>query len=895
MREPETDPEAEPTRREIGARLPTAGGSSTLTGRTVAHFRIGEPLGSGGMGVVYQAEDLRLGRLVALKFLAPELVRDPAAKERFLTEARAASALEHANLCTILEVGESEEGLLFLAMPRYDGESLDRRIARGHLAVEEALDLVSQAARGLAKAHQHGIVHRDVKPSNLFVTSDGVVKVMDFGIAKLMGEVGPTRTGASLGTPSYMAPEQALGETVDARADVWSLGVVLYEMLAGRRPFIGGSGVAVVYAVLHETPAPLARVRPEAPEDLDRILSRMLAKTPEDRYANAAEVLADLRKTQGLPPTGSRSLLSARWPWRWLAWGALGTVLIIGSILGFIAWRKAGTPRELVQGQITRLTDFEGRETSPSLSRDGTFFVYAKSVEGNFDLFLQRVAGGSPLNLTKDWLADDVQPAFSPDSQLIAFRSERDGGGIFVMGSTGEAPRRLTDFGYNPSWSPDGREIAVATEGVDDPKTRSSQSQIFRIDIATGEQRSLNVQDGVQPSWSPHGLRIAFWGITQPGVRRVISTIPIDGGPPVTVVDDAFYNWSPVWSPDGRFLYFASNRGGGMNLWRVAIDERSGQVLDAPQPVTTSSEWSALPSLSRDGRRLVYATDSSRSFVELVPLDPSTGQVAGSPSLVYQGARGILSCDVSPDGDWLALWATLPVEDVLVVRADGSGLMPLTNDPIRDRTPYWSPDGGRILFVSNRSGKYEIWTIRPDGRDLAQITNLPDQPVYYPFWSPNGKQIGFNYFSYGTALLDLLHARPSPRLLPPAEGRNTFAGEAWSRDGRFLSGALLRPDGSRSPGIVLWSFEKATYRRLTTTGEDSMFFHGGDRILFREADTVRLVDSTSGEVRTVLSSPPNSRFMRARVGPGDRNLCTVRSTDQGDIWSLTIEAQKGAE
>src|SRR6266545_1548916 len=296
-----------PALDETVTNVQLAAGPPRLSGRTVSHFRIGEPLGSGGMGVVYQAEDTRLGRPVALKFLAPERVRDPAAKVRFFTEARAASALDHSNLCTILEVGESEDGLLFLAMPRYDGESLERRIARGPMPVEQALDLAVQAASGLAKAHQHGIIHRDVKPDNLFVTRDGVVKILDFGIAKLAGEVGPTRAGTALGTPSYMAPEQMRGEPVDARADVWSLGVVLYEMLAGRRPFVGGTGAAVVHSVLHDAPEPLTHLRPELPAELHRVLSRMLAKDPEQRYANAAEALAGLRSALGQPVSGSLS------------------------------------------------------------------------------------------------------------------------------------------------------------------------------------------------------------------------------------------------------------------------------------------------------------------------------------------------------------------------------------------------------------------------------------------------------------------------------------------------------------------------------------------------------------------------------------------------------------
>jgi serine/threonine protein kinase/sugar lactone lactonase YvrE len=901
-RDADGNPEdGEPTRSEIDARVWSAAAPSLLSGRTVSHFQIGEPLGTGGMGVVYEAEDTRLGRSVALKFLAPELVRDPAAKARFLNEARAASALDHANLCTILEVGESEDGLLFLAMPRYEGESLERRIARGPLPVEEAFDIAVQAARGLAKAHQNGIVHRDVKPANLFLTADGAVKILDFGIAKLIGEGGgPTLLGSVLGTPSYMAPEQTRGEEVDARADVWSLGVVLYEMLSGRRPFVGGSGDAVVHAVLHDAPEPLARLRPETPAELKQIVSRMLAKDPKKRYANAAEVLDDLRRDLGLPTTGSLGLPAVGLPRRRrprlaILGGALA--LVLAGIAGVVwLWRREEAPPAPQPGQIVQLTDLQGSETSPNLSPDGTFFVYAKSVDGNFDLFLQRVGGGNPINLTAGSPADDIQPAFSPDGQQIAFRSEREGGGIFLMGATGESVRRLTDFGFNPTWSPDGREIAVATEGAFDPTARFSVSQLFRIDVATMQKRTLAVPDGVQPSWSPHGSRIAFWGVVRPGARRAIWTIPAGGGAPVTVIDDAFYSWSPVWSPDGRFLYFASDRGGSMNLWRVAIDESSGRVLSPPQPVTTSSEWSALPSFSRDGRRLVYATNSSRSFVEVVPLDPETGQAGGSPSLAYQGARAVRSCDVSPDGSWLALRASSPADDLLLIRPDGSDLRQLTNDLSRDRTPYWSPDGSRILFASNRSGKYEAWTIRPDGSGLTQVTNLPDQQVLFPFWSPDGKRIGLTYGSHGTALVDVTAPSSSPRMrvLPSVEDGQKFSGLSWSADGRFLAGMLHRQDQAPVSGVILWSLADNTCRQLTRTGDDPVFFHSGTRILFIENGTIRFVDVRSGEVRTVLSPLLHSLYISARTGPGDRSLCTVRMVTEGDIWSLSLTGSAGS-
>jgi serine/threonine protein kinase/Tol biopolymer transport system component len=855
-----------------------------LSGRKVSHFQVADLLGGGGMGVIYRAEDIRLGRTVALKFLAPELGRDPIAKARFLTEARAASTLEHPNLCTILDVGETEEGLLFLAMPLYDGESLDRRLARGALSVAEALDVATQVARGLAKAHQQGIVHRDVKPANLFLTGDGVVKVLDFGIAKLAGEAGPTREGAFLGTPVYMAPEQMRGEEVDARADVWSLGVVLYKMLAGRPPFRGGSDEAVLHAVLHEEPEPLSHLRPEVPAEIERIVSRMLARNLEERYADAGEVLNDLRRAQGLASTTIPNATAGKRGGR-LVWIALGAALLaIVVFVGSRVWRQAPDPQP---GRAVRLTDFQGKETFPSLSPDGTFFVYARLVGNLFHIFLQRVSGGNPIDLTPGSPVDNSQPAYSPDGQQIAFRSERDGGGIFLMGATGESVRRLTDFGFNPAWAPDGKELAVGTEKAYEPSVRVSTSQIFRVGLTGETRRSLGVPDGVQPSWSPHGWRIAYWGVTREALQRGIWTVVADGGAPVPVVEDSFLNWSPAWSPDGKFLYFASDRGGSMNLWRVAIDERSGKVLGSPQPITTPSEWSALLSFSRDGRILLYATKDNRSFVEQVAFDPERSQTAGS-TLVLEGVRSVASCEISPDERRIALWFASPQEDLFLVRPDGKENQQLTNDPARDRKPHWSPDGRRILFYSNRSGKYEAWTIRPDGSGLTAVTHLPAHNVYNPVWSPDGTHIGFTYGPQGTAILDLLHPTSEPRVLPRVEGGQVLARATWSRDGRFLAGQLLRPDESPVPGIILWRLADNTYRRLTNSGNDPEFFRDGKRILFTEPEAIRLVTVATGEVKTLLPAPPHFWFVRGSVGPGDRTLCTVRTTDEGDIWLLSL-------
>ncbi|HZF08087.1 MAG TPA: protein kinase [Thermoanaerobaculia bacterium] len=265
-----------------------------LIGRVVSHYRILEHLGGGGMGVVYKAEDAKLHRTVALKFLAAELTRNPAAKERFLHEARAASALDHPNICTIFEVDETLEGQLYLAMAFYDGETLEDRIFRGPLPPVEAIDIALQVARGLARAHESGIIHRDVKPANIIVTLRGEAKIVDFGLAKLAGQVGLTRTGASMGTPTYMSPEQADGKAVDFRTDLWSLGVLLYEMVTGRKPFSGDHPQAILHALLHSEPEPPSRLVPAVSQALERVIAGCLTKDPGRRYASAQELIAAL-------------------------------------------------------------------------------------------------------------------------------------------------------------------------------------------------------------------------------------------------------------------------------------------------------------------------------------------------------------------------------------------------------------------------------------------------------------------------------------------------------------------------------------------------------------------------------------------------------------------------
>jgi serine/threonine protein kinase/Tol biopolymer transport system component len=871
---------------------------TSLAGRILGHYRVVERIGGGGMGVIYKAEDLRLSRTVALKFLPPELTRDPEAKVRFLQEARAASALDHPNICTIHEVGETDDGRLYLVMPLYDGETLRQRIERGSLSIDEATDVAQQIARGLSKAHARGIAHRDIKPANLMITSDGVVKILDFGLAKLAGAVAITRTGSSVGTPAYMSPEQARGEDVDHRTDLWSLGVVLYEMLAGRRPFRGEHEQAVLYSIFNETPKPLSEVRPDAPPELARIVGGLLAKDPGDRYPTVNGPLGDLRALRGEPMTAtvrtdtvgtappSRALPS----WTWITLAA--AVLALVGTVGYLLVRGGPEAGAALVESFARLTDQEGSETFPGLSPDGGELVYVRaSSPGNLDVYSQRVGGSNPRNLTGDSPLADTQPAFSPDGQQIAFRSEREGGGLFLMGATGESVRRLTEVGFNPAWSPDGQEIAFATEGVSGPlERRLDNSELWTVSVATFEKRRLYKGDAVQPSWSPGGHRIAFWGLPEGSTERVVWTIPASGGEPVRVTRGGDHvDWNPVWSPDGRHLYFVSDRSGTMNVWRVPVDEKSGRVLGEPQPVTSSPFPLGLLSVSQDGRKIAYGTNESKSNLERIAFDPSRGEVVGDPIPVTQGSRAVRSAASSPDGQWIAFDTSFPQEDLFLVRPDGTGQRQLTNDAARDRVPRWSPDGSRILFYSDRGGAYGAWTIRPDGSGLELLSHGSVASLYSPLWSPDGKRLAGSLEIRGGVLVDLaLPAGQRLRPLPRPAPNEGFAPTSWSEDGRTLAGTLERADRSSVPGVVLHSLASGTYERLTDTGTTPRWLNGGRGLVFLDGGKVFFYDLAERRARLLLEAPPSSMFKAVNVSPDGRSLDAVRLSDEGDVWLLTL-------
>ena len=418
------------------------------------------------MGTVYKAEDLKLDGFVALKFLAPHLVQDEEGSRRFIREAKAAAALEHANICTVYEIDEAD-GRTFIAMAFIEGDSLETRIEAGPVRLKDALDIATQTAQGLQAAHEKGVVHRDIKPANLMITGAGsqqLVTIMDFGLAQLAGGSKITKPESRLGTVAYMSPEQTEGETVDQRTDIWALGVVLYEMISGQLPFKGHYDKAILYSVLNEDPEPLSALRTGVPKELERIANKALAKNPESRYPHIDDMLVDLRELEKQTELGTRDARRAQpasKPASRAPWYIAGAAVVIAVILGISAWMGLLGPANEADDapaeplQAVPLTSYPGSEFSSSFSPDGNqvAFCWDGENQDNLDIYVKMIGSETPLRLTTD-PARDFSPAWSADGRTIAFLRgmPRQKAAVLLMPAIGGPERLVAEISEPPAF-----------------------------------------------------------------------------------------------------------------------------------------------------------------------------------------------------------------------------------------------------------------------------------------------------------------------------------------------------------------------------------------------------------------------------------------------------------
>jgi Tol biopolymer transport system component len=849
-------------------------------------YRLERELGAGGMATVYLAEDLKHHRQVAVKVLRPELVSSFGA-DRFLREIEVTAQLAHPHILPLLASGEVD-GTLFYVMPFVEGESLrDRLTQQGQLPLGEAIQIAREVADALGYAHAHGVIHRDIKPENILLQAGHAV-VSDFGIARAVTAAkgqGLTQTGMAVGTPTYMSPEQATGSRqIDGRSDIYSLGCVLFEMLSGETPYTGPTPQAILAKKLGQ-PCPLVSVvRETVPASVEAALVRALAKAPADRFASPGE-FAEALAGGSMPPAPRRAppQLTGR-----LRGAAAATLVVAAAVYAW--YSRYPTARHGPGGfDVRQLTAEPGVEWFPSLSPDGKWLVYSGDGAGKRDIYLRSVGGENPINLTRDSPADDDQPAFSPDGSRIAFRSEREGGGIFVMGRTGEAVKRVTRAGYHPAWSPDGLQLVYANEKVElYPQNSNGYSSLSVVTIGSGEVRDLSVADGTTPNWSPNGWRIAYTRRLGNPANVDVYTIPAEGGAPVPVTTEVATDWGPVWSPDGGYLYFASDRSGSMNLWRVPIDEKTGRSRGGPEAITTPATSLAHVSLAAGGRHIAYSSALVTTNIQRLTLDPGTGTVRGEPSWLTSGSRRWSSPDPSPDGEWVAFYSLVrPGGDLYVIRSDGTGLRQVTGDSAVDRVPRWSPDGKWIAFFSSRSGILSPWKIRPDGSDLQP---LADTEGAYASWSPDGTRVAVPAITGpgGKVLLfdpNRAWGSQQPEVLPePDSALAPFTVNSWSPDGQWLAGSV----GLADSGIVVYSIPSRSYRRLTSFGSWPVWLPDSRRLLFvTGGNAFYLADRDAGVVRQVFAAERDVLGPPRLTRDGKAAYFSRRVTE-ADIWLMTF-------
>jgi Tol biopolymer transport system component/DNA-binding winged helix-turn-helix (wHTH) protein len=585
----------------------------------------------------------------------------------------------------------------------------------------------------------------------------------------------------------------------------------------------------------------------------------------------------------------------SRWTWRLAA----GLVFVGGIwILTTLAGRKdhdgAG---EVSEPEFTQLTSQVGDELFPSFSPSGDFLVYSASTSGQRDIYLRRASGHNAVNLTPDSPLDDWQPAFSPAGDRIAFRSERGGGGIFIMGATGESVRRVTDHGFNPSWSPDGGEIVFSTESTTLSTITNGLGKLGIVRVDTGEVRVLDIEGSAyQPRWSPHGHRIAFWSNTRSARWRDVWTVSPETGDVRPITHDEATDWNPIWSPDGRMIYFTSARNGTASLWRVAVEEKTGATLGSAEFVATSVPADVVHvSLSPDGRRVAYAALQTATNLRKVSFDPTRGAVVGEPVWITRTDKDKYYPAVSPDGRWVAfsLQGAGSTMNIGLVRPDGTDLRMLTTDlRARNFRPNWSPDGSQVVFYSSRdSQKYELWTVRADGSGLRQLTRTP-HGIYNPAWSPNGSAIAVRG-GQDTYAFDPEATSEGERLrkLSAKPGQSgIFEPTSWSPDGRSLAGTAWNPKSGVAQVAVL-ALPSEDYRALTA-GTYPKWLSDGRRLVFQKDDGIYVLDSESGEYRRILPVAPNITGIDTGIdlSRDGRTIYYVERTIESDIWIHTLRA-----
>jgi len=846
------------------------------SGDVVGSYQITSFIGRGGMGEVYLAHDKRLRRKVALKLLPSSLTRDSSRLHRFEQEARAASALNHPNIIAIYEICEVNSSLM-MAAEFVDGETLRHRLTFRRLNLNEILTISIQIADALSAAHKAGIVHRDIKPENIMIRPDGYVKVLDFGLAKLSEpgsaelfteastQIVKTGSGVVIGTVGYMSPEQARGQEVDGRSDIFNLGAVIYEMVAGHKPFAGDTPGDTFAAILKLEPPPLSRVAAETPAELVRIVTKALRKDREERYQVVKDLLLDLKslkeeidfeakldrsgKTTSQPRPETHEIktpvssindsvtieVKLNQTRAFVIGIALLLLLIAGGIglyklLNRTAPLTADAPHVLKQTQVTFSS---GLDVFPALSPDGRSVAYASDQNGNFEIYVKQLSsGGGELQLTNDG-QQNLQPSWSPDGQRIAYHSKRRGG-IWAMSALGGAPKQITETGASPAWSPDGSLIAFQSGELGEIFTARTipPSTIWIVPSQGGTPKQIsqpgNPRGGhAAPSWSPDGKRIAFQ--VADFIFGTVWTMAADGSELKKIGNGA----DPTYAGDGH-LYFSTGHSGGGELSRIRVS-LLGDPIGEPAVVVDPGQgtYRGSPTISKDGKSVLYSVNRFASNLWTIPLS-ANGDAAGPPSpfLPDTSLRTNLP-RFSSDGRRVALnrWRPGMSADIWVADADGKNLTQVTNNPATDSQASWLPGGDKLAFLSSRNNDHlALWTTSLTTGKEEPLLDL-GEGIEFATVSPDGTQVAYNFTQNGVVNVWVAQLRDGQRRQLTFEDQ--MGGfPCWSPDGQWIA---FEKKGDQNDYLMLIPSKGGEATQLTFDKGKSWphgFSPSGDKIVF---------------------------------------------------------------
>jgi Tol biopolymer transport system component len=882
----------------------------SLIGRSISHYQVLSLLGAGGMGEVFLAEDTRLGRKVALKVLPAAFTGNPERVRRFEREAKAASALNQPNILTIHEIGEIDN-CHFIVSEYVEGETLRQRMKAGKLAWSVALDVALQVASALAAAHAAGITHRDIKPENVMVRPDGLVKALDFGLAKLTEtQLLPvdsqastliklsTEPGVVMGTISYMSPEQARGEEVDGRSDIFSFGVVLYEMLSGCHPFTRDSQAETISAILTCEP-PLDELSDTHTQACQAIVRKCLAKDRGARYQTAKELLFDLQTLQGKfaaptqPPAEAGSIVWQRWAM---------AVVVVGLLVLAAAWLWLGRPRgaavEKVEiSKTEQITTWTGLDNYPALAPDGNSIAYASDHSGSFEIYVKPLtAGGREIQLTTDG-QQNFQPAFSRDGKFIAFYS-RNRGGIWTVPASGGKVKQLSPFGSRPAWSPDGSLIAFQSASLTDLGALAVPGQppsTIWVVPSNGSAESTQITQvgnppgghGV-PTWSPDGKRIvlcaadfgnsSIWSVTDKG----------GDAKQITKVSMVF---DPVYAPDGESIYYGTLSG----LWKIRVSATSGEPMGEPVKVTsTSSERIRHFSVSADGKKIAYAALLLNSNIWSVTLTSDLSAATGTPSPLTQDRALRHSVPAfSPDGKRIAFntqnVGREGLGDIWLMDADGRSAAQITTES--GGLANWFPDGEQLAFHSARDGR-KLWITNLKTGQERPLLDFGEQ-VNYLRLSPDGKQIAFNSKRSGTTNVWTI-AVGGGAAKPLTFDKEFMGFPFWSPDSKTLGLQIKRGDDTH---LAVMPSAGGAITQLTFDKGQSWnggFSPDGDKILFagQRGDFWNLywVSRSTRQQRQITSYTKLNAYVRYPAwSPVGNQIAYEYTETTGNIWMIELK------